>query len=79
MIHCHFIVSVPGLTLLIHPTKFSPDEVPPQPGRLQLHFASGSVGADAWAEDWGHLAMTNIGKPWENHRKTIGKWWFYGI
>ena len=20
-----------------------------------------------------------MGKPWENHRKTIGKWWFNGI
>ena len=19
-----------------------------------------------------------MGKPWENHRKTIGKWWFNG-
>jgi len=20
-----------------------------------------------------------MGKPWENHRKTIGKWWLNGI
>ena len=23
--------------------------------------------------------MGSHGKPWENHRKTIGKWWFHGI
>ena len=20
-----------------------------------------------------------VGKPWENHGKTVGKWWFHGI
>ena len=25
------------------------------------------------------MTLYVMGKPWENHRKTIGKWWFHGI
>ena len=40
-----------------------------------------SVKEDA---DFGHdqihgLNGKTMGKPWENHRKTIGKWWFNRI
>ena len=33
------------------------------------------------ARSWEFMGMCvkTLGKPWENHRKTIGKWWFHGM
>ena len=26
-----------------------------------------------------NISDLGSGKPWENHRKTMGKWWFHGV
>ena len=32
-----------------------------------------------WQSPNGSGALSFVGKPWENHGKTMGKWWFSGI
>ena len=40
------------------------------------------VATSRWSAEWRRsvtIVMGVTGKPQENHRKTIGKWWFYGV
>ena len=43
------------------------------------HRAAQSGPGGARGEAWCGQATGLMVKPWENHRKTMGKWWFDGI
>ena len=49
-------------------------------GSAVLGAVGGSLGATLGCSAAGLVkcGWKTIGKPWENHRRTIGKWWFNG-
>ena len=62
---------------------YHPPGVPPESSSLRwtwLRPGKRASGSGAPVGRWLRWVQVDfLGKPWENHRKTIGKWWFMGI
>ena len=50
-------------------------------GELSRRKSAGlmELSGSSQGANWGMLEIVAMGKPWGNHRKTIGKCWFHGI